>query len=72
MEVIRVKYRVRRGNGRTVYTAICYRCEDVLKEVGSFAQKYCPDCKPVAYREKAKERMRRYRARRNPKRRECS
>jgi phage FluMu protein Com len=56
-----VKYKVKTGNGSTVYTAICYRCEEVLKEVGSFAQKYCPDCKPIVDREKSRERMKKFR-----------
>ncbi|RDW15952.1 hypothetical protein [Oceanobacillus chungangensis] len=58
-----MKYKVKSGNGKTVYTAICYRCDAVLKECGSFAQKYCPVCKPIVDKEKARERMRRYRAR---------
>lgn len=64
-----MKYKVKKGNGMTIYTAICERCEQVLRHVGSFAQKYCPNCKPVVDREKARERMRRYRDRKNNKRR---
>ncbi|APH07215.1 hypothetical protein A9C19_20740 (plasmid) [Bacillus weihaiensis] len=60
---MKLKYRKVKGKGKTIYKAICYRCERVLKECGSMAQKYCPDCKPIVDRERAKERMRRYRAR---------
>lgn len=56
-----MKYKVKKGNGMTVYTAICSRCSEVLEHVGSFAQKYCAECKPIVDREKTKERMRKYR-----------
>lgn len=59
-----MKYKTIKEKGRTIHIAICERCEQVLKHVGSFAQKYCEECKPIVYREKARERMRRYRERR--------
>ena len=58
-----MKYKVSRTGSGTVYTRICSRCECVLTYAGSFAQKYCLECGPIVEREKARERMRRYRAR---------
>lgn len=56
-----MKYKVRKENGRTIYTAICSRCDCILTYVGSHNQKYCQECGSIVQREKARERMRRYR-----------
>jgi hypothetical protein len=56
-----MKYETVSGNGRTIHYAICERCEERLKHVGSIAQRYCPECKVIVQKEKTAERVRKYR-----------
>lgn len=56
-----MKYETVQGNGKTIHYAICERCEERLKKVGSQAQKYCPECKAIVKKEQTAERVRRYR-----------
>jgi len=58
-----MRYKRFSGEGKTVYKPYCYRCEKILENVGSMAQKYCDGCKKIINREKTKERMRKYRER---------
>ncbi|EOQ02277.1 hypothetical protein COL87_11275 [Bacillus pseudomycoides] len=62
-----MKYKKVSKNGQTINTGICYRCENTLAYCGSFAQKYCPECKKIVDREKTRERMKKYRARKRGK-----
>lgn len=52
-------------NGIKTYRAICKRCKEDLKHVGSLAQLYCAECKKIIDREKSKLRMRKHRTRKD-------
>lgn len=62
-----MKYKTISGNGQTIHIAICYKCGEVLDHCGSRAQKYCTECKKEVDKEKARERMRKYRAKKGVK-----